>query len=83
MSSVTMTMPKRDDQTLSLRIPKEWYEDLRKRAFDAHRPMAEFIREALQQHFGYQEPPRDEGRKGGERYPLGGMAASALADHQR
>lgn len=81
---LTYPMPKRrDDQALSLRIPKEWHEDLRTRAFHERRPIAELIREALKQTFGYTEPEEgveEEGRKGGVVYRQGGIPAALIAD---
>lgn len=52
-----------DYKALTLRLPEEWHEALRKRAFDERRPIAVLIREAIAQAFGFESP--DEGRKGG------------------
>lgn len=82
---LTIPMPKPEDrQALNLYIPREWHEALRERAFKERRHISDLVREALAKTFGYTEPEQpEEGSKGGVRYPLGGMAASALADHQR
>jgi hypothetical protein len=79
---VVLEMSKQEEQALTLRLPRDWHEDLRRRAFEERRSIAELIREALMAHFGYQEPQPEEGKKGGVVYAMGGMPAGMLADRK-
>lgn len=50
-----------DEQAMTVRVPRQWHEVLRRRAFDERRPISELVREALREHFGLppeKEPPR-------------------------
>jgi hypothetical protein len=78
--------PDPEDKKLLLRVPEEWHEYLRRRAFEERTPIAELVRRALAAAYP-DLPPRpdgeDEGRKGGEvGYRINPHTASALCDDE-
>lgn len=47
-------------QTITIRVPVEWYEDLRKRAYEGRSTITDEIRAALRGTYGYEDPPGKE-----------------------
>jgi predicted DNA-binding protein len=43
--------------TTTLRLPAEWHEALRDRAHQERRSIADLIREAIRERFGFKDPP--------------------------
>ena len=75
-----------EPRVTTVRLPEEWYEYLRTRAFHERTTITDLIRDALRDQFSLKDPqPPDEGGKGGERrplvYPVGGSSAPRFADH--
>jgi hypothetical protein len=74
-----------EPRVTTVRLPEEWYEYLRTRAFHERTTITDLIRAALKDQFDLKDPPPpDEGNKGGERrplvYPAGGLPAMRTCD---
>lgn len=53
-------MPNPDEkkkQTTTLRLPADWHEELRERAHRERCSIADLIRDALRERFGFKDPP--------------------------
>lgn len=49
------------DRPITFRVPVEWYEDLRRRAYERRTTITDEIRAALRGTYGYEDPPEREG----------------------
>jgi hypothetical protein len=69
------------DRVVTVRLPDDWYEYLRSKAFHDRESISDLIRDALRQQFSLQPPsPPDDGSKGGIVYGSPGRHNLAMAD---
>ena len=75
-------MPKKTEKPLHIFIPEEWHEWLRDRAHEERVSIAELVRRALSGQYDLRQPPPEDEtqRKGGVRYPTGGLPAMRTCD---
>lgn len=48
------TEPEKQQKAVLLRLPKEWHQDLRSRAFHEETTITDLVKEALREKFGYE-----------------------------